>query len=148
MLRRTVKGRSGGARRYAGRPRNSVRNAQDVRAALAASEYTMEALETMVKLMRGAKQESVKLQAADRILDRAIGKAPMQIDITALRHDEIVYQTAEEIRAELQRRGVPPEPPTDSGREPLDSSGSCHRAKAAAFHCSSGSSCCRSPDCS
>ena len=31
-----------------------------------------------------------------------------------------------------------PEPLTDSGREPLDSSGSCHRAKAAAFHCSSG----------
>jgi hypothetical protein len=27
-----------------------------------------------------------------------------------------------------------PEPLTDSGREPLDSSGSCHRAKAAAFH--------------
>jgi hypothetical protein len=26
-----------------------------------------------------------------------------------------------------------PEPLTDSGREPLDSSGSCHRAKAAAF---------------
>jgi hypothetical protein len=103
------KGRSGGARRYAGRPRNSVRNAQDRKAlALAASEYTMEALETMVKLMRGAKQESVKLQAADRILDRAIGKAPMQIDITALRHDQIVYRSAEEIRAELVRRGVPP----------------------------------------
>ena len=92
-----------------GRPRNSVRNAQDRKAlALAASEYTMEALETMVKLMRGAKQESVKLQAADRILDRAIGKAPMQIDITALRHDQIVYRSAEEIRAELVRRGVPP----------------------------------------
>lgn len=56
----------------------------------------------------GAKQESVKLQAADRILDRAIGKAPMQIDITALRHDQIVYRSAEEIRAELVRRGVPP----------------------------------------
>ena len=26
-----------------------------------------------------------------------------------------------------------PEPLTDSGREPLDSSGSCHRTKAAAF---------------
>src|SRR6266436_8784563 len=36
-----------------------------------------------------------------------------------------------------------PEPLTDSGREPLDSSGSCHRAKAAAFHSSSGSSRCR-----
>src|SRR6266436_4476496 len=36
-----------------------------------------------------------------------------------------------------------PEPLTDSGREPLDSSGSCHRAKAAAFHRLSGSSRCR-----
>ncbi len=103
------KGHSGGARRHAGRPRNSVRNAQDRRAlALAASEYTMEALETMVHLMRKSKQESVRLMAADRILDRAIGKAPMQIDVTALRHEQIVYQSVEEIRTELVRRGVPP----------------------------------------
>ena len=42
------------------------------------------------------------------ILDRAVGKAPMQIDVGALRHDQIVYQSAAEIRAELLRRGVPP----------------------------------------
>jgi hypothetical protein len=36
-----------------------------------------------------------------------------------------------------------PEPLTDSGLEPLDSSGSCHRAKAAAFRCISGSYRCR-----
>ena len=58
--------------------------------------------------MRKSKQDTVKMMAADRILDRAVGRAPMQIDITALRHDEIVYQTAEQIRRELQRRGVPP----------------------------------------
>ena len=68
----------------------------------------LEALNTMVTLMRKSKQDSVKLMAADRILDRAIGKAPMQIDVSALRHDEIVYQSVEEIRAELVRRGVPP----------------------------------------
>jgi len=110
----------------AGRPPQSVRNAHDRRAlALAASEFTMEALETMVHLMREGKQESVRLMAAGRILDRAIGKAPMQIDVSALRHDQIVYQSVEEIRAELVRRGVPPllidhlpnaesEPPTQS----------------------------------
>jgi hypothetical protein len=38
---------------------------------------------------------------------RAVGRAPMQIDVGALRHDEIVYQSAAEVRAELQRRGVP-----------------------------------------
>src|SRR5580700_5360447 len=51
---------------------------------------------------------------------------------------------------EARRRLMPsrprefhPEPLTDSGREPLDSSGSCHRMKAAAFHCLSGSSRCQ-----
>jgi hypothetical protein len=46
--------------------------------------------------------------AADKILNRALGKAPAQIDITALRHTEIVYRSAEEIRAALLRRGLPP----------------------------------------
>ena len=103
------KGRSGGRRAHAGRPSNSVRNAQDRRAlALAASEYTIEALEVMVKLMRKAKTESVRLMAADRIIDRAVGKAPMNIDVSALRHDEIVYESVQQIREELERRGVPP----------------------------------------
>jgi hypothetical protein len=75
---------------------------------LAASEYTMEALDTLVKLMRKSKQDTVKMMAADRILDRAVGRAPMQIDVSALRHDQIVYQSAAEVRAELLRRGVPP----------------------------------------
>ena len=63
--------------------------------------------------------------AADRILDRAIGKAPMQIDVTALRHEQIVYQSVEEIRTELVRRGVPPllidHLPNAGEREPADS---------------------------
>jgi hypothetical protein len=103
------KRRSGGRRINAGRPSNSARNADARRAlALAAAEYTMEALNVMVKLMRTARQEGVRLMAADRILDRAVGKAPLHIDISALRHDKIVYQSAVEIRRELERRGVPP----------------------------------------
>ena len=39
--------------------------------------------------------------------DRAFGKAPQHIDITALRHTEIVYHSAEEIRQELIAEGVP-----------------------------------------
>ena len=57
-----------------------------------------------------ARQEGARLTAADRILDRAVGKAPLHIDISALRHDEIVYQSAVEIRREPERRGVPPPP--------------------------------------
>jgi hypothetical protein len=67
----------GGARRLAGRPTNSVRNAADRKAlALAASQYTMEALEMMVKLMRKSKMDTVKLAAANCILDRAVGRVP------------------------------------------------------------------------
>jgi len=102
------KGRSGGRRAHEGRPSNSVRNAHDRKAlALAAAEYTMEALGVMVKLMRTAKTESVRLMAAERIIDRAVGKAPLNIDANALRHDEIVYRSAAQIREELLRRGVP-----------------------------------------
>ena len=97
------KGRSGDRRINAGRPSNSARNADARRAlALAAAEYTMEALSVMVKLMRTARQEGVRLMAADGILDRAVGKAPLHIDISALRHDKIVYQSAVEIRRELE----------------------------------------------
>ncbi len=61
----------------------------------------MEALSTLVKLMRTTRNESTRLMAADRILDRAVGKAPVQIDLAALRHDEIVYESAQQIREEL-----------------------------------------------
>jgi hypothetical protein len=36
------------------------------------------------------------------------GKAPTHIDVTALRHTEIVYHSAKEIRQALADRGVPP----------------------------------------
>jgi hypothetical protein len=52
-----------------------------------------------------------RVTAADKVLDRAMGKAPAHIDITALRHTDIVYQSAEELRAEIRRaieeEGVP-----------------------------------------
>ena len=51
---------------------------------------------------------SARIMAADKILNRALGKAPAHIDITALRHTEIVYRSAEEIRAALLGRGLPP----------------------------------------
>jgi hypothetical protein len=46
--------------------------------------------------------------ATREILDRALGKAPQHIDTTALRHTEIVYQSAAEIRKVLAGRGLPP----------------------------------------
>ena len=76
-----------------------------------ALQYAEEAIEGLVKLMRGAGAENVRLGAMKEILDRSLGKAPAHIDITALRHTDIVYQSAEELRAELRKaiieEGVP-----------------------------------------
>jgi hypothetical protein len=58
--------------------------------------------------MREGETEVARASAADKILDRALGKAPMDVDITALRHTEIVYHSAAEIRQALAERGVPP----------------------------------------
>ncbi len=66
----------------------------------------------------------------EEIVKSHVGRAPMNLDISALRHDEIVYESVQQIREELERRGVPPvliehmrdvtaskSPPTDSDSE-------------------------------
>jgi hypothetical protein len=57
--------------------------------------------------MRKAKTESVRLMAADRIITALSVRLPMNIDVSALCHEEIVYESAQQLREELQRRGVP-----------------------------------------
>jgi ppGpp synthetase/RelA/SpoT-type nucleotidyltranferase len=91
-----------------------------------ALQYAHEMLDRMVDLARNAQSEQVRLMAQDKILDRAMGKAPQHIDTSAVRHTEIVYRSAEEIRQELLARGVPqvlldytppaPEPSADSDK--------------------------------
>ena len=74
-----------------------------------ALQYAEDALNTMVAIMHDPEAPaSARIMAADKILNRALGKAPAHIDITALRHTEIVYRSAEEIRAALLARGLPP----------------------------------------
>jgi hypothetical protein len=52
-----------------------------------------EAIDVLIEVMRDKEQPgSARAAAADKILERALGKAPPHIDITALRHTEIVYQ--------------------------------------------------------
>jgi hypothetical protein len=70
-------------------------------------QHAEEALNGLVNLMRNAESETVRLGAMREILDRSLGKAPQHIDVTALRHTEIVYRSAEQIRQELIARGVP-----------------------------------------
>ena len=61
----------------------------------------------MVDLMRNAESEAVRLGAMHEILERSLGKAPQHVEVTALRHTEIVYRSAEEIRKALIDAGAP-----------------------------------------
>ena len=70
--------------------------------------YAYEALDRLAEMVRDVEApEAVRLSAACLILDRTLGKAPQHADVAALRHTEIVYRSAAEIRQELINRGVP-----------------------------------------
>jgi hypothetical protein len=115
------KGRSGsgGKRKGAGRPKGAVDAQPRFRIAKSLSlqkwefakhalRYADEMLDGMAAIARDVEApEAVRLSAASKILDRALGKAPKHGDVTALRHTEIVYRSAEEIRQELINRGMP-----------------------------------------
>ena len=130
-----VKGRSGGARPGAGRKpgsrnkrRHNGRRAGALDASLSPARLVpmaakwdfaeiayQHAEDMIVILVSIAKDEtqpgSVRVMAADKVMDRAVGRAPQFVDITAKRHTEIVYHTAEELRAKIreaiENEGVP-----------------------------------------
>ena len=99
-----VKGRSGGARPGSG-PKPGAHRALD----RSLSAYSMIDL---VSLAEDVKQPGgVRVMAADKVLDRAMGRAPATIDISTKHHTAIVYQSAEELRAKIraaiEEEGVP-----------------------------------------
>lgn len=67
----------GGKRSGAGRPRGSVNKATDDIKALA-REYTGEALEALVAVVRDGESEAARVSAANALLDRGYGK-PSQV---------------------------------------------------------------------
>jgi hypothetical protein len=73
-----------------------------------ALQHAERTLEILVDIAEHSGSDSARVSAAGKILDRALGKAPQHIDVSALRHTEIVYHSAEEIRKALQERGLPP----------------------------------------
>ncbi len=103
--------RCGGKRPGAGRPKGSSnKGTPEQRRTFTelALAYSLEALETLVTVMRDGKSESARVLACSHILDRALGKAPQHADIQAIKHTEIIYQSADELRQQLLREGVPP----------------------------------------
>ncbi len=65
----------GGRRPGAGRKKGS-RNKTTAELMAAAQEYSTEALETFLAIMRGGDSDTARLAAADKMLDRGHGKAP------------------------------------------------------------------------
>ena len=122
-------GRSGGARTGAGRPPGTggtpgagrppgatdvtlsparlLTPGQKWKFAEKAVQYADQMLQVLVDIALNGESETARILAADKVIDRAMGKAPQHIDVPALRHTEIVYRSAEEIRQELLARGVP-----------------------------------------
>jgi hypothetical protein len=72
-----------------------------------ALKHAERALDVLVDVMEHSESDSARVSASKEILDRALGKAPQHVDIDALRHTEIVYRSAEEIRKALIDRGAP-----------------------------------------
>jgi len=113
-----TKDHSGGAREGAGRPPGPgvtqtlsaarlITPGQKWEFAEYALKYAYEAIDTLVHIMRNGESEVARASAADKILDRALGKARQHIDDTAMRHTEIVYRSAAELRKALIDEGVP-----------------------------------------
>ena len=71
-----------------------------------AVQHAYEALNGMIDLMRNAESEAVRLNAMDKILDRALGKAPLHIDVTALPTPK--SSTAQLKRYATRCLGLPP----------------------------------------
>ena len=77
-----------------------------------ALQYAYKALDVLVEIAEDVEAPAAaRVSAAGKILDRALGKAPEHVDVTALHHTDIVYRSAEELRQELRKaleeEGVP-----------------------------------------
>lgn len=115
------KGRSGsgGKRKGAGRPKGAVDTRPRFRIAKSLSlqrwefakhalQYADKALDVLIEIANNAEAPAaVRIKAANRILDFALGKAPQHSDVSALHHTEIVYWSAAELKQELINRGMP-----------------------------------------
>ena len=129
-----MKGKSGGARPGAGRkpgsrnrrhigrrrgaldssisPARLIPRAQKWNFAEIAYAHAEDMITILVSIAKDETQPgSVRVMAADKVMDRAVGRAPQFVDITAKRHTEIVYHSAEELRAKIraaiEEEGVP-----------------------------------------
>lgn len=93
-----------------GRPANKQNARQSI--AAQAREYGPEAIETLVTAMRSGETTPIKVDAANRLLDRGHGKSTEHVSITRS-VDELTDQEIAARIAELRGIGV-----TDSDSQP------------------------------
>lgn len=106
----------GGKRAGAGRPKTELTlpppplrgsvTAQEF--AQTAMSYSIEALHTLYHVMTNSESDMARVSAADKILDRAVGKAPQNVDVRSVTHTNVVYKSLDDIRAALLEVGMPP----------------------------------------
>ncbi len=112
----------GGARQGAGRKkggRNKITKATLLLQGLSVSElarnYTEEALNTIVQIMRDSEFDSMRLAAATAILDRGYGRPPAAVLLQGDVKHEVVYQRLADVVADLRKSGIPLELPDLTG---------------------------------
>lgn len=93
---------------------------QNARQSIAAHarEYGAEAIETLVKAMRNGTNDNIKLDAANKLLDRGYGKSTEHLNVSNKSVDELTDQEIAARIAELRGIGASGE----VGEPPLDPS--------------------------
>jgi hypothetical protein len=70
----------------------------------AALAHTPAAIETLARIMQDERvPPGVRVQAADKIMDRALGKAPQQVEVKGEKRDLLEYSIADLVAIAYQR---------------------------------------------
>jgi hypothetical protein len=102
----TKKGNNGGARDSAGR-KQGQRSSSTLEFRNSAREYTQEAIQFYVGVMRNAEASlSHRMEAANWLCDRGHGKAVIQANMEHEGSVQVTYRTVEEVRVALLEKGI------------------------------------------
>ena len=73
-----------------------------------ARTHSLPAIRKLAYLMEHAKQETLQFAAAVALLDRAWGRPPQAVQVSAQHTAQVTYHSSEEIRQVILKRGLAP----------------------------------------
>jgi hypothetical protein len=73
-----------------------------------ARTHSLPAIRKLAYLMEHAKQETLQFAAAVALLDRAWGRPPQAVQVSAQHTAQVTYHSSEEIRQVILQRGLAP----------------------------------------